>query len=201
LTGDFYRGGIAPAAHDVEYGGHHLLNLGLLDPKSPEAAWINDFLEDYWFMQSLASNMSAETIRGDWYGHGGFSKIHPGVTRNVELSAARDDVKPFIRSYFNTMFPCLSGETLAYWEHMPFGDWNGAFEAGNLLRRTRMMFVMERGNELWLAPFVTNQWLRDGMRVEIRHAPTNFGPSLTGLIPTSTTEPFRPRLIPRHAMP
>src|SRR5262249_38999320 len=66
LTGEFYKGGVAPAAHDVEYGGHHLLNLGLLDPKSPEAAWINDFLEDYWFMQPLASNMSAETIRGDW---------------------------------------------------------------------------------------------------------------------------------------
>ena len=31
---------------------------------------------------------SAETINGDWYSHGGFSKIHPGVTRNVEMSAA-----------------------------------------------------------------------------------------------------------------
>src|SRR5262249_32257111 len=29
---------------------------------------------------------------------------------------------------------------------------------------------------LWLAPFVTNQWMRDGMRVKIRNAPTSFGP-------------------------
>ena len=93
----------------------------------------------------LASNYSAAVINGDWYTHGGFSKIHPGVTRNVEMSAARDDVKPFIRSYFNTMFPVLSNETLAFWEHIGFGDWNGVFEAGNFLRRTRMMFVMERG--------------------------------------------------------
>jgi len=58
---------------------------------------------------------------------------------------------------------------------MPFGDWN-AFEAGNFLRRTRMVFVMERGEELWLVPFVTNQWMHDGMRVTIRRAPTSFGP-------------------------
>lgn len=177
LTGDFFRGdGVAPPAHDVEYGGGHLVNLGLVDPKSPEASWVNDFLEDYWFFQPLASNYSAAAIHGDWYTHGGFSKIHPGVTRNVEMSAARDDVKPFIRSYFNTIFPVLSDETLAFWEHMPFGDWNAAFEAGNFLRRTRMMFVMERGEELWLAPFVTNRWMHDGMRVRISRAPTNFGP-------------------------
>jgi hypothetical protein len=176
LTSDFYGSSIFPPAHDVEYGGGHLVNLGLLDPKSPEAAWINDFLEDYWFFQPLASNYSAAAINGDWYTHGGFSKIHPGVTRNIEMSAARDDVKPFIRSYFNSMFPVLSNETLAFWEHIGFGDWNGAFEAGNFLRRTRMMFVMERGNELWLAPFFTNQWMRDGMSVKIRNAPTNFGP-------------------------
>ncbi|MBI3862979.1 MAG: hypothetical protein HY290_13895 [Planctomycetia bacterium] len=176
LTSDFQGSSIFPPAHDVEYGGGHLVNLGLLDPKSPEAGWINDFLEDYWFFQPLASNYSAAVIKGDWYTYGGFSKIHPGVTRNVEMSAARDDVKPFIRSYFNTMFPVLSGETLAFWEHIGFGDWNGAYEAGNFLRRTRMMFVMERGQELWLAPFVTNQWMHDGMRVKIRNAPTNFGP-------------------------
>ncbi|HLJ10348.1 MAG TPA: hypothetical protein VKU82_04130, partial [Planctomycetaceae bacterium] len=176
LTGDFFGPSIFPPAHDVEYGGGHLVNLGLLDPKSPEAAWINDFLEDHWFFQPLASNYSAATINGDWYTHGGFSKIHPGVTRNIEMSAVRDDVKPFIRSYFNTIFPVLSGETLAFWEHIGFGDWNGAFEAGNFLRRTRMMFVVERGNELWLAPFVTSHWMHDGMSVKIRNAPTNFGP-------------------------
>lgn len=176
LSSDFFGPSIFPPAHDVEYGGGHFVNLGLLDPQSPEAGWINDFLEDYWFFQPLASNFSAATINSNWYTHGGFSKIHPGVTRNVEISAARDDVKPFVRSYFNTMFPVLSHETLAFWEHIGFGDWNGAFEAGNFLRRTRMMFVMERKNELWLAPFVTNQWMHDRMRVTIGNAPTNFGP-------------------------
>jgi len=38
------------------------------------------------------------------------------------------------------------------------------------------MMVMERGDELWLAPFVTDQWLKDGMIVGVRNAPTRFGP-------------------------
>jgi hypothetical protein len=37
------------------------------------------------------------------------------------------------------------------------------------------MFVTERGDELWLAPFVTNHWLKDGMKVSVRNAPTRFG--------------------------
>jgi hypothetical protein len=38
------------------------------------------------------------------------------------------------------------------------------------------MFVMERGDDLWLAPFVTNKWLKDGQNVTVRNAPTLFGP-------------------------
>ncbi len=38
------------------------------------------------------------------------------------------------------------------------------------------MMVMERGNELWLAPLVTNQWLKDGMTIKVSNAPTTFGP-------------------------
>ena len=34
---------------------------------------------------------------------------------------------------------------------------------------------MERGDELWLAPFVTNNWLKDGMTIAVRNAPTKFG--------------------------
>ena len=34
---------------------------------------------------------------------------------------------------------------------------------------------MERGDALWLAPFVTSNWLKDGMVVAISNAPTRFG--------------------------
>lgn len=37
------------------------------------------------------------------------------------------------------------------------------------------MLVMERGDQLWLAPFVTNHWMKDGMVVAVRGAPSKFG--------------------------
>jgi hypothetical protein len=37
------------------------------------------------------------------------------------------------------------------------------------------MLLQERGDELWLAPFVTRNWLKHGMTVRCRNMPTNFG--------------------------
>jgi hypothetical protein len=37
------------------------------------------------------------------------------------------------------------------------------------------MYVMERGDDLWLASFVTNNWMKNGMEVTITNAPTRFG--------------------------
>ena len=38
------------------------------------------------------------------------------------------------------------------------------------------MLVTERGTELWLAPFITYNWLKDGQRLKVSNAPTRFGP-------------------------
>ncbi|MBK7497198.1 MAG: hypothetical protein IPI28_18030 [Candidatus Omnitrophica bacterium] len=43
------------------------------------------------------------------------------------------------------------------------------------MSQTRTVFVKDDGNELWLAPFVTSNWLDDGEKVAIKNAPTHFG--------------------------
>ena len=43
------------------------------------------------------------------------------------------------------------------------------------LCQTAIMFTMDRGDDLWLAPFATNNWLQNGMTVAVRNAPTRFG--------------------------
>ena len=48
-------------------------------------------------------------------------------------------------------------------------------KTGWFLCQSRVMLVTEKGDELWLAPFVTNNWLRDGMRISVGQAPTRFG--------------------------
>jgi hypothetical protein len=36
--------------------------------------------------------------------------------------------------------------------------------------------VQERQEQLWLVPFISDQWLEDGQSVSVRNAPTRFGP-------------------------
>jgi hypothetical protein len=44
-----------------------------------------------------------------------------------------------------------------------------------MVAQARQMFVMEKGNQLWLAPFVPNHYLKDGRKVSVKNAPTHFG--------------------------
>src|SRR5690606_25800022 len=105
----------------------------------------------------------------------GFAKVQPYYARTGEVYAMRDDIKPFVRTYFNSAMSLVNREDLSLWEHFMNGAYNKTHETGYFLHQSRLMLVQERGNELWLAPFITNQWLRDGMEVKVTQAPTTFG--------------------------
>jgi len=163
--------------YDIELGAHHLIPLGVLDPMSPQADYIINHMEDVQFFRSGWFQYSDEEAnKADWFNLGGFSKVQPYYARTGEVHAMRDDVKPFIRTYFNSLMSLLNRENLSLWEHFVAGAFNKTHETGYYLHQTRLMFVQERGDELWLAPFVTSNWLHDGMRVAARQAPTTFGP-------------------------
>jgi hypothetical protein len=162
--------------YSIELGSHHLATNGAIAPASPEADWIIDYLEDVQFLRTGWGDYPEERNRQDVFCFGGSAKLQPYYCRIAELHAMRDDVKPFIRSYFNTIPIHVGRENLSLWEHLANrGAWNKTHETGWLLCQSRIMFVDERGDELWLAPFVTNHWMKDGMKVAVRNAPTRFG--------------------------
>jgi hypothetical protein len=162
--------------YDVEIGSHHLAVLGVLGETDRNIDWVADRMEDVWFFRDGLYDYPAEETKKDWFNLGGFSKVQPYYTRVQELYALIDDVKPFIRSYFNAIPSLLSKENLSFWEHFNNGGaWNKTHETGSFLTQTRIMLLTERGEQLWLAPFVTNHWMKDGMVVAIRNAPTKFG--------------------------
>jgi hypothetical protein len=163
--------------YSVEIGANHLVANEVLGPLSDDANWIVDYLEDDQFLRTNWIKDRATANVFDW---GGFAKMQPYYCRIAEIHAMRDDVKPFIRAYFNTIPALLNFEDLTFWEDMisdrfASGAWNKTHETGWFLAQTRIMFVAERGDELWLAPFVTNRWLKDGQKVVVRNAPTRFG--------------------------
>jgi len=177
-VGEMYPGedGNRSWAGDVEIGAHYLVPCGVIEAKSRDADWIVEHMEDYWFLYSGMGEYPEEENRKDWFNLGGFSKLQPYYTRIVEIYAQRDEIRPFIRSYFNAIPSLLNEENLSFWEHFHnMGAWNKTHETGWFLVQTRHLFVVERGRELWLAPFLPAYWMEDGKRVEVSNAPTYFG--------------------------
>jgi hypothetical protein len=163
--------------YDVELGAHQLVPTGVLKPGSREVARMMDHMEDVQFLASGWFDYPADSNQADWFNLGGFSKVQPYYTRNCEIYALRDDVKPFIRSYFNSIASLLNPELLTFWEHFHHsGAWDKTHETGNFLHQTRTMFVQERGDELWLAPYVPADWLTTGRAIQVDSIPTHFGP-------------------------
>lgn len=174
---DFY-GGVGATACDAEAGGNHLISFGLMEASSRPADWAIDCLEDRWFLiDGIFVDYRAADNEKDWFDYGGFAKLQPHYTRATELHAARDDVKPFVRSYFNHFPVLLNKENLTYWEHLHNGGaWNKTHESAWFLEMTHTMLVYESNDALCFAPFVTDNWLTAGKRVVVRNVPTRFGP-------------------------
>jgi len=177
--GDFFPGqdGGRSWCYDVEIGAHQLIPTGVFDPHDREVDRIMDHMEDVQFLSDGWFDYPATMNEKDWFNLGGFSKVQPYYTRNCEVYALRDDVKPFVRSYFNTIAAMLNPEVLSLWEHFNHsGAWDKTHETGYFLHQTRTMLVTERGDQLWLAPFITSNWLKDGQKLSVSNAPTRFGP-------------------------
>ncbi len=161
--------------YDVELGAHHLVPMGVLEPRDPGVGWMLNHMEDVQFLKSGWFYYPEEGNQADWFNRGGFAKVQPYYARNAEVCAQRDDVKPFIRNYFNAVVSLLNREDLSLWEHFMNGAFNKTHETGYFLYQSRLMFVMERKDALWLAPFVPSAWMADGQAVDVRDMPTFFG--------------------------
>lgn len=177
--GDFFPGQDAGRSwcYDVELGAHQLVPTGVLAPNDPEVTRMLDHMEDVQFLSDGWFDYPAERNQKDWFNLGGFSKVQPYYTRNAEIYALRDDIKPFIRSYFNSIASLVNPEVMTFWEHFAHnGAWDKTHETGYFLHQTRSMLVLERGKNLWLTPLIPAEWLQSGKTLSVNNVPTRFGP-------------------------
>jgi hypothetical protein len=176
---DFFPGDDAGRswAYDTELGAHQLVPTGVLAPDDPEVTRMLNHLEDVQFLGEGWFDYPAAANAQDWFNLGGFAKVQPYYARNAEVYALRDDVKPFVRSYFNSLASLLNTEVLTLWEHFRHsGAWDKTHETGYFLHQTRTMLVQERGDDLWLAPLIPSAWLGAGKTLTVENVPTRFGP-------------------------
>ncbi len=170
---------------EVLEGAAHLVYCGIIASDEPAAQWIIDDYEDNLFL-SDAYGYPAPDFERQWFSWGGFS-MQPNLLIWPLLYLARDEPKHYLRSYFNPFASAFYPDTRMLTEHaLPtLGDWTGDhFKSSDEALSTwwlRLMFLAERGNELYVGQAIPREWFEDGRTMRVKRAMTHFGEMSLGI--------------------
>jgi hypothetical protein len=164
-------------------GAIHLIRTGLIKPHDRMATWIiKDFEDNLYISEQYGYNITGEDFERYWFSRGGIS-MQANLLCNPIPYLLRDEPKRFLRAYFNAFATSYFPDTRMMTEHaLPnIGDHRGdhykSSDEANSTYWLRLMFVEERGDELWLGAAVPRYWLADGKTCGIEKAQTYFGPT------------------------
>lgn len=158
---------------------HGLLLCGLIDPCSKEAEWILKDFEDNLYISEQYGYAVPDFDRY-WFSRGGFS-MQPNLYGFQIPYLWRDDVKHYLRAFFNSFVVAFYPETRMLTEHpLPtMADWAGDhFKTSDEAISNyclRLILIYEKGEDLLLLPAVPCEWLEDGKRISVKDAATYFG--------------------------
>ena len=163
-------------------GAIHMVRTGLLDPWDRMSTWIiKDFEDNLYISEQYGYNITGDEFERYWFSRGGIS-MQANLLCNPIPYLLRDEPKHFLRAYFNAFAVSYWPDTRMMTEHaLPnIGDWRGdhykSSDESNSTYWLRMMFIQERGDELWLGTAIPRYWLADGKTCGIENAATYCGP-------------------------
>ena len=160
-------------------GAIHMIRCGVLNLHDRESTWIIKDFEDNLYLSEQYGYTLGDFDRY-WFSRGGFS-MQPNLLCNPVPYLMRDEIKHFLRAYFNAFAVGFFPDTCMMTEHpLPhIGDWRGDhYKSSDESQSTywlRLMFIMERGADLYLGMGLPRSWLNDGQQVSITRAETYFG--------------------------
>lgn len=161
-------------------GSIHLLITGLVDPHSPQAAWIIKDFEDNLYI-SDTYGYAIPTFNTFWFSRGGFS-MQANLLGGPLTYLYRDEPKHYVRAYFNSLASAYYPEIRMCNEHSlpdlgyPKGDHFKSSDEAQSTYWLRLMFVHEDGDNLVLGQAIPRYWLADGRSAGIERAASYFGP-------------------------
>ncbi len=160
----------------------HLVRTGLIEPWDRMATWIiKDFEDNLYISEQYGYNITGAEFDKYWFSRGGISQ-QANLLCNPIPYLLRDEPRHFLRAYFNAFAASYFPDTRMMTEHaLPnIGDHRGdhykSSDESNSTYWLRLMFVEERGNELWVGAAIPRYWLADGKTCGIENARTYFGP-------------------------
>ena len=162
-------------------GAIHMVRSGIIEPWDRISTWvIKDFEDNLYISEQYGYNITGEEFERYWFSRGGIS-MQANLLCNPIPYLLRDEAEHFLRAYFNAFAVSYFPDTRMMTEHaLPnIGDWRGdhykCSDEANSTYWLRMMFVQERGDELWLGAAIPRYWLADGKHCGIENARTHFG--------------------------
>jgi hypothetical protein len=163
---------------EVLEGAMHLIICGLVDPNSKEATWI---IKDYEDNLYISDHYGYPVREEDWFSLGGFS-MQPNLLPHPVPYLLRDEVKHFLRGYFNAFAVAFYPDTCLLTEHpLPtIYDWAGdhykTSDESQSVHWFSSMLFREDGDRLILLQAIPSEWLEHGKRIRVERAMTYFGP-------------------------
>ena len=152
----------------------------LLAPQALETEWILKDYEDNLYI-SNDYGYAIPAFEDFWFSRGGFS-MQANLLDGPLPYLWRDDIKHFLRAYFNSFASAFYPEVRMCNEHSlpelgyPRGDHFKTSDEAQSTYWLRLMFINEQGNDLYLAQAIPRYWLADGKSVRIERAASRFGP-------------------------
>ena len=129
----------------------------------------------------------------------------PYYSRHDWLQLKLGLVKPFLKTYYNTLSALADRDTYTFWEHVFQVSQHKTHEQAWFLMQTRWMLYMEQADTLRLLPGVPRRWLEDGNQITLEGVRSYFGPislavtsrTATGAVEASIVcdSPSRPRVV------
>jgi hypothetical protein len=188
-------------------GAIHLVRCGMLEPHDPISTWIiKDFEDNLYVSKQYGYEMTPEQFERFWFSLAGIS-MQANLLCNPIPYLLRDEPKHFLRAYFNAFAVSYFPDTRMMTEHaLPnIGDWRGdhykSSDEANSTYWLRMMFIQERGDELWLGAALPRYWLADGQKVGIENAATYFGPMSMSVLSRAARGEIEMTIVPPRRNP
>jgi hypothetical protein len=148
----------AMVSRDSLLGPIYLAFQEVLDPKEPASTFLLNFHNELETDRNVA-----------------FSQ--PYYSRHPWLHLQRGEVKPFLKSYYNTVASLADRQTYTFWEHYFGASPHKTHEEGWFLMQSRWMLYSEHGNSLDLLPGIPRAWLAPGKVLKLESVATYFGPA------------------------
>ena len=169
------------ATREVLYGPMILLTTGVFHADEPLADWVLDDWEDNATMStSLGLHVHGWVDDEYWFSRGGMV-FQPNLQNPVLAYLRRQEVPAAVRNLYNDFVSCYYPDVNVFTEEYrqwrsPSGPFYKVLDEAKFVNRLRDMLVREDGDTLWLAAGVPRRWLAPGEKIELRDAPTYFGP-------------------------